>query len=287
MGQELIQRGYGTESGLWSAMALLSAPEAVQKIHEDYITAGADIITTNSYSVTRRKFAAEGLEERFAEICALAGQLAVQARANTRQEVLIAGSLAPLAGTYRPDLVGSMDELVPAYTEQAELLAPCVDLYLCETMSTGQEARAAAMGAASTGKPVWVSWTLSDGEMPLLRSGETLPEAYSHLHDIPVNGLLLNCCAPEAISRALPDLVALGAGLTGAYANAFTDIPADWVYHGDASLPVARSDLDPNQYARVASGWIQAGATVIGGCCETGPAHTRELRRIIGPAKIS
>jgi S-methylmethionine-dependent homocysteine/selenocysteine methylase len=282
MGQELIRRGHRTESGLWSAMALLSAPEAVQKLHEDYIAAGADIITTNSYSVTRNKFATEGLEDRFTETLALSGRLAVEARNRTQQEVLIAGSLAPLAGTYRPDLVGTLDDMVPVYKEHAKILAPFVDLFLCETMSTGQEAQAAALGAQSTGKPVWVSWTLSDSEVPCLRSGETLKEANSYLEGIPVSGLFINCSEPETISTAIPHLITLKPTIAGAYANAFSNIPPDWRYHGDDTLPKSRPDMDPKTYADQVSRWITAGARVVGGCCETGPAHTRELHRLKG-----
>ena len=69
-------------------------------------------------------------------------------------------SLPPLAGSYRPDRVGRFEEIEPLYREQAAVLAPHVDLLLCETMSSADEGRAAATAAAQTGKPVWVCWTL-------------------------------------------------------------------------------------------------------------------------------
>ena len=147
MGQELINRGAGGSSVLWAAQALFEWPGTVLDIHEDYIRAGADIITTNSYSTIRDKFEAAGVMDRFREMNQLAGQLAVEARARCERPVLIAGSLPPQHGSYRPDLVGEFDEIEPLYREQADLLAPYVDFFLCETMSTAAEARAAAVAA--------------------------------------------------------------------------------------------------------------------------------------------
>ena len=105
MGQELINRGKGGNGVLWAAEALFESPATVRDIHEDYIRAGADIITTNSYSTIRHKFAEAGLMDRFREMNQLAGQLAVEARARCERPVLIAGSLPPQHGSYRPDLV--------------------------------------------------------------------------------------------------------------------------------------------------------------------------------------
>ncbi len=168
MGQELRRRGLtGGPPGLWSANALLQSPATVLEVHRDYIRAGARIITTNTYSTKRPRLDDAGVGDRFEALNRLAGELACQARDEQGGDVLIAGSLAPLYGSYRPDLVRPFAETLPLYREQAELLAPYVDLFLCETMSCAAEARAAACGAASTGKPVWVAWTLDDrGDRP-------------------------------------------------------------------------------------------------------------------------
>ena len=285
MGQELINRGAGDNGLLWSAGALFESPGTVREIHEDYIRAGADIITTNSYSTIRNKFEAAGLMDRFREMNQLAGQLAVEARARCARPVLIAGSLPPQRGSYRPDRVGAFDEIEPLYREQAGLLAPYVDFFICETMSTAGEARAAAVGALATGKPVWVSWTLedtfADEDCPLLRSGERIDRAFAELDGLGVSALLVNCSMPEAITQAIPALVSLGEFPVGAYANAFTPIPGDWEYEGDRTLPPARTDLGPEAYAVHAARWIDAGARIIGGCCEVGPAHIKALDQLI------
>lgn len=281
MGQELINRGAGGQGNLWAADALLHRPEVVLAIHCDYIDAGADIITTNSYSTIRHKFEPAGLMHRFADMNRLAGQLAVQAREQSGRAVLIAGSLPPQRGSYRPDRVGSFAEIEPLYREQAELLAPYVDFFICETMSSSGEARAAASGAATTGKPVWVSWTLKDHGEPVLRSGESLAQATAALAGIGVSALLVNCSAPEALGRAVPELTRLSNTPVGIYANAFTPIPEKWNYDGDHSLPPPRQDLGPDDYARHARQWIESGARIIGGCCEIGPAHIRRLDQML------
>ena len=284
MGRELRSRGVNVLTAIWSANGLITAPDIVRQIHQDYIFAGADIITTNTYGIIRSNLAKEGLEDRFEELNILACTLAEQARRKSETSVLIAGSLPPLAGSYRPDLVGRVKDIYPLYREQADLLAPFVDLFLCETMSSAVEGRAAAMAACQTGKPVWVCWTLHEDQSGKLRSGETISEAVEILSDLPVSGYLANCCAPESITAALPQLVETGVAYFGGYANTFQAIPEDWKLEGDKQtdgLLDLRSDLDPASYAEHVGRWLQAGAKVVGGCCGTGPAHIAKIKELL------
>jgi S-methylmethionine-dependent homocysteine/selenocysteine methylase len=284
MGRELRMRGVAISPTIWSANALLVAKDEVLKVHKDYIAAGADIITTNTYGVIRSDLAKDGIEDRFADLNRLAGRLAIQASRGAEEPVAVAGSLPPLRGSYRPDLVGTFDEIVPLYREQAEILEPYVDLFLCETMSSGEEARAAATAAAEFGKPVWVSWTLHEDRSGHLRSGETIAEAAAKIADLPVSGFLANCSAPESIDAAIPPLVALKRGVVGGYANTFRPVPSDWKLDGEKEtdgLLATRDDLDPEHYAVHAGNWLKAGARVIGGCCGTRPAHIARLKQLI------
>jgi len=284
MGRELRSRGVDVLTAIWSANGLITAPDTVRQIHQDFICAGADIITTNTYGIIRRNLARVGLEDHFEALNTLACALARQARQKSETSVLIAGSLPPLAGSFRPDLVGEIEEIEPLYREQADLLAPHVDLILCETMSSAAEARAAAMAACQTGKPVWLAWTLHDDQSGRLRSGETVGEAAAFLSDLPVGGYLANCCAPESITRAMPELVKTGVDYVGGYANTFQPIPEGWKLEGDKQTDGAldlRPDLDAESYAGHVDRWLQDGATVVGGCCGTGPAHIAKIRELI------
>lgn len=283
MGQELINRKASGQGVLWSAKALFDNPAVVQQVHEDYIHAGADIITTNSYACIRNNFEPEGLLDRLGEMNRLAAELAQRARDNTRKSVLIAGSMGPQYGSYRPDLVRSLDETQDLYTEQAGFLAPYVDFFICETLSCRLETRAAVSAALETGKPVWLSWSIDDKGTAALRSGESLAGAWQDVAGSGIGAILLNCSPPEAIGKVLPELVSISDLPVGAYANAFTPIPHKWDYHGEESIPPPRTDVTPQAYARHAAGWVKAGARIIGGCCEVGPAHIAELQRVLRP----
>lgn len=281
MGQELINRGASGQGVLWSAKALFDQPGTVVNIHEDYIRAGADIITTNSYACIRNNFEPEGLLGRLGEMNRLAAELAQRARDNTGEAVLIAGSMGPQYGSYRPDLVRSYRETENRYREQAGFLADHVDFFICETLSCMLEARAAVTAALETGKPVWLSWSVDDKGAAALRSGEPITEAWQDVADSGIGAILLNCSPPEAIGKVLPELLSISDLPVGAYANAFTPIPHKWDYHGDDSIPPPRTDVTPEAYAKHAAGWVEAGARIVGGCCEVGPAHISELHRVL------
>ncbi len=284
MGRELRSRGVDIMTSIWSANGLIAAPRAVKEIHTDFISAGADIITTNTYGIIRSALAKVDLEHRYNDLNLLACDLAKQACQQAERTVLVAGSLPPLAGSFRPDLVGDIKKITPLYQEQAELLAPHVDLFICETMSSASEAKAAAMAACRTGKPVWVAWSLHENQSGSLRSGDSIQDAAQMLTDLPVSGFLANCCSPESITSAMPYLAKIGGIHFGGYANAFEAIPENWELDGSKDsdgLLDMRSDLSPEQYAQHVTRWLRDGATVVGGCCGTGPEHIARLRQLI------
>ncbi len=278
MGRELQRRKLAMPKTIWSAAALTDNPDAVRDIHISFISAGADVITTNNYAVVPRLLATENIEHRLAELTELAITLAQEARRASGRHIRIAGSLPPLDTSYRPDKVGPPDQIEAIYRDLAELLAPGVDILLCETMSSAVEARAAACAAADTGKPVWVSWTLDDAANGCLRSGETVAVAYAALKDLSVEAFLFNCCSPESISQSLPTLRLLTGKAVGAYANALQTLPQDYEMGARGEHP-ARPDITPQVYLRSAKQWRDAGADIIGGCCGIGPEHIAVLRR--------
>ncbi|MGE3796653.1 MAG: homocysteine S-methyltransferase family protein, partial [Thermomicrobiales bacterium] len=210
-------------------------------------------------------------------------ELAVAARQAKDPSVNIAGSLPPLEESYRPDLVRSLDELLPRYREMVHLMSPYVDLFLCETMSASTEALAAATAAAETGKPVWVGWTLDDYHPDLLKSGESIAAAVETLEHLAVEGVLANCCMPETIAAAIPFLVSTNKPYIGGYANTFFTPPPDWTLEEEGPLGL-RDDLDPQPYAGFVLDWLASGANVVGGCCGTRPAHIAEIRRLLDTA---
>ncbi|UDL89905.1 homocysteine S-methyltransferase family protein [Mesorhizobium sp. PAMC28654] len=275
MGQELVRRSRSEPTPLWSARVLIDEPDLVRDLHAEFIRAGARVITINTYSATPERLAREGAEDLFKPLQKRGIELARQA-CEQAGEATIAGCLSPLFGSYAQALTISFEDTLDIYRRIVAEQAEGVDLFLCETMASAEEARAAVTAASESGKPVWVSWTLADHGRPCLRSGETIAAAANALDGLPVAARLVNCCRPEAVSAALSELIDLG-GPVGAYANGFTSVDA-LKHGGTVDVLHARHDLDPEAYASQAMGWVEAGATIVGGCCEVGPAHIAALR---------
>ncbi len=281
MGQEIVNRGGKGGFGEWAVAALTDDPDMVRQIHGDYIRAGADVITTNTYGTTRVRMRHVGMEDRFEELVQVAGQLASDARRdNVAAQVRIAASLPPLEASYASEFALSFEETAVQFAELMDLLDPYVDIYLGETLSTIFEAKALLRAASGRGKTTWVSLTLRDHGTTDLRGGEGLSEALQVVEAMAPDAFLINCCTPDSISAALPTLQASGLAF-GAYANGFAEIPATWAEQGGVAQLTTRRDLTPEIYVEHAREWINAGASIIGGCCEVGPAHIARLRQLI------
>jgi S-methylmethionine-dependent homocysteine/selenocysteine methylase len=275
MGQELVKRGYDSPV-IWSARALIEAPDVVREAHEAFIGAGAQVITTSNYSCTPKILARGGQEARFKELVGRARDMANAARDRSKKDVKIAGSLPPLVGTYDPNQVEPDTPMRDIYGQIAETLKPGVDLMICESMTTGREARAAAEAAATAAKPVWVSYILMDSGEPRVRSGETIAEAVKALDGVKVDAVLFNCCSPEAITGGMKHLRQATKLKIGGYANAFNPIPDKYNKERDGRRRL-RDDVSPDGYAASVKRWMTDGAEIIGGCCGTGPEHIRKL----------
>ena len=277
MGQELVARA-GKATSLWSVQALLDAPEVVRQVHDEYFAAGADIATTNSYSVLPDRLEPHGMLDRLEELARLACQLAADAR-EAHGSGMVAGGLGPQGFSYQPDKAPPAEQAAEAYAKLAQIHAQYVDVHLLETMSSVDQARGGLMGAGVTGKPVWVALSVRDDDGTRLRSGELLSDVMPLLEEFNPAAVFINCSKPEAVDTAVPILAKSGR-VVGAYANGFTGIAADFNKVGaTVDMLSARHDLGPNAYADFADGWAANGATIIGGCCEVGPAHIAELSR--------
>lgn len=275
MGQELLRRSAFPAHPMWSAKVLMDEPEIVQAVHEDFIRAGAQVITLNNYSATPERLAYFDKLDWFEPLQIKAIALAKAARDRTDPLVKIGGCLPPLHASYRPDLSPDFDENLRRYREIVAVQKDHVDLFQCETMGSIAEATAACVASVETGLPVWLGLSVADDASNTLRSGEPLEQVLEAVKDLGAAAILLNCSLPESISAALPVVAQTGLRF-GAYANGFTSITA-LQPGGTVDGLQARTDLGPQEYADFANVWVDQGATIIGGCCEVGPAHIAEL----------
>ncbi len=294
-GRELMRIGAPFRQPEWSALALIEAPAFVSRVHQNFIAAGADVITTNSYALVPFHIGAVRFAQQGPALIALAGRLAREAADSAGRRVAVAGSLPPVCGSYRADW---FDAAVarPILSTLIAQLRPCVDHWQAETVSCIAEARLVRGLTAGDGKPLWLSFTLRDDAParrlePQLRSGEPVREAVAAAMSLGAEAVLFNCSQPEVMGAAVnvaADRRARQANATGlrigVYANAFAAASAGAQgenAQANVELDEIRADLSPDGYLEWVRDWIGRGAQIVGGCCGIGPEHIRAIRASI------
>ena len=302
-GHELKARGV-LASFEGAMLANLRQPDVVTAIHAEYVDAGCDIVTTNTFTLTPDELARQGRGAELAPLLHAAcgcARAAADAAAGSRA-VRVAGCLPPLQHCYLPELVKAPSEMVRQYEQIARELAPRVDLFLCETLCHSSEAIAALQATATLGKPVWTSFTLHDQTTgpPTLRGDEYVGDAVAALENAKLapQALLYNCCAPQVLTMALRqtlDKLPESVERLGGYANGFQSTTSQWLNESGASqqgcsgerhnfaCPMCAANYDgagcitSEAYRSHAIEWVESGASVVGGCCGVGPRHMRAI----------
>lgn len=269
LGSILLDRANKSSSGLWSAQFLLDDPEAIKSLYEEYIGIGSDLITTNTYSTIPSYLNKEKISAKMPELIAIAGKLAKEV-ADQHDQVRVAGSLPPLEESYRPDLVLTEGEALPIYKTLIEGLLPYVDIFLCETISSIQETQNVlkALDLYNREIPIWLSWTLKEDKKDLLRSGESIEEAFKFAEKYNPEAYLFNCTDPNAISSGLEVLQRLTDKPIGGYPNVFS-VPDGWTLDND--VVTLKNDLTKESFSSFCQTWKEKGASIFGGCCGIGP----------------
>lgn len=256
LGTELAARGIPTPPPAWSAAALRTAPDVIRDIHRTYARAGATVHTAATF---RTRPADVG--DDWAALAALAVALA---REGVPPGHRVAGSLAPIADCYRPDL--SPSDPRPQHRALARVLADAaVDLILCETFPHVGEALVAAEEAVATGIETWVSLTAGPGAD--LLDADAIARSARGAVDRGARAVLVNCVPSDRTLPLLSGLRGLGVPF-GAYANAGAM---------GAGIGWGAGSEGARRYLEHARAWVDAGATIVGACCGAGPAHVRAL----------
>jgi homocysteine S-methyltransferase len=273
-GTELRRRGMSLDATTWSALAPLSHYEVLRAIHADYIAAGAQVITTNTFATTRFVLAAAGCGDELEAINAKAVAAAREARDESGHDVAIAGSISCLPPRF--DVHAYPDERVEraAYRELAAMLAEAgVDLLVLEMMQETRHAPLACEAARAVGLPFWLGVSSRAG------AGGTLVG-----FDFPL--VPLSACL-EALLPFAPAAVAVMHSPLSAIVPALHEIRAQWAGPVGAYPEIGDGtahSVSPAELVAHAREWLAAGAQVIGGCCGTSPEHIRALATVIADA---
>jgi len=281
MGQELLARGMEPNGTLWSANALLQ--EKYHKLlldtHVDFIKAGAEVIVTTTFTTRQIRLKDNNVEDKFEYLNKKAGEIAQKAK-KLYPNVLIAGGLPPQYLTYeadpRPD-----SEIADNFKTQAELLNPYVDFFYFDVLSSVKEFKIAIDCISNFNKPYLIGAHISEGTN--LPSGEKISEIITKIKHEKLLGIMLSCISPENYDLNLNEIKNLGVpfgfklngfmktnpkpNYTGAYNNSKSGNPNEFLG--------VREDLTPEKMSEFAKKFKDAGATILGGCCETRPSHIK------------
>jgi len=286
MGQELLARGMEPNGTLWSANALLQEKyhQLLLDTHLDFINSGAEIIVTTTFTTRRLRLRDNNVEDKFEYLNTKAGEIAKKAK-DLNPHVLIAGGLPPQYLTYEAD-TRSNNEIRENFYEQAKLLDPFVDFFYFDVLSSVKEFRLAIEAIKIFNKPYLLGAHISEGVN--LPSGEKISEIISEIKHKNLLGLILSCVSPENYEENIAEIKNLGIPF-GFKLNGFKTTKPDEGYTNKFNKSKTgnpneflgqRKDLTPENMGLIVKKFKEAGATILGGCCETRPAHIKEMSKL-------
>jgi homocysteine S-methyltransferase len=288
MASELEYLGANINGPLWSAHVLEDAPEKIIAVHRAYIEAGADIIETVGYQVSRMGYDEVGLDPSRAD-AALLRSVALARKAASfypDRRIVIAASLGPYGAAlhngaeYHGNYNRTFADLVQFHRERVDVLAAAPpsetpDLLAFETLPSLAEAE--AIGEALTPHPelaAWFSFACRDEQH--VAHGELLRQCASAVAAFPQTAAIgVNCTHPMFIRALIAELRAASDKPIVVYPNS----GEGW----DALNRCWTGTSDPRAYGEEAAEWLAAGAQIVGGCCRTRPAHIRQVAATVNP----
>ena len=287
MGQELLARGMKPNGTLWSANAVLKEEyhQLLLDTHLDFIKAGAEVIVTATFTTRRIRLRDNKIEDKFEYLNKKAGEIAQKAK-EQYPNVLIAGGLPPQYLTYEEDTRPD-NEIKQNFYDQAKLLDPYIDFFYLDVLSSVKEFKLAIEAIKEFNKPYLIGAHISQGRK--LPSSEAISEIISKIKHKNLLGLILSCISPENFLENLDELKNLSVpfgfklngfvttnpkdGYTSSYNSSKTGNPNEFLGQ--------RKDLTPEKMGTFVKKFKDSGATILGGCCETKPAHIKQMTKFI------
>jgi len=286
MGQELLARGMAPNGTLWSANALLHEKyhQLLLDTHLDFIKSGAEVIVTNTFTTRKIRLRDNNVENKYEYLNTKAGEIAQKAK-KQYPKTLIAGGLPPQYLTYEAD-TRSEKEIKEDFYSQAKLLNPYIDFFYFDVLSSVREFKIATESIKEFNKPYLIGAHISEGTN--LPSGEKISEIINKINHEKLLGIILSCISPENYDLNLEEIKSLNIpfgfklngfirtnpkpNYTGAYNKSKTGNPNEFLG--------VRKDLTPERMLEFAKRFKDAGATIIGGCCETTPLHIKAFSKL-------
>jgi S-methylmethionine-dependent homocysteine/selenocysteine methylase len=293
VGTGLQNMGVPMHGSAWAAAALETHPYTVRQLHEVYIKAGVDVLTTNTYSSARHNLEPLGLGDRTTELNIRGVVLAREARDRVARDrpVFIGGSVSNYGlvtgaeprrrvyGTAQRRTALTPEQTQANLREQAEILAEAgVDFMLAESTGGMEHRKWVVQACLATGLPTWIGIKCrveADDPTPRVGYSSDVPLDRGLAELVPLGGKVINVFHSNVRSTdaALPLLRERWSGPIGVYPEAGREDYVD-----PLPDPSGKNDLTPAEFLDLARKWVQEGVQIIGGCCGIGPEYIRPLR---------
>ena len=282
MGQELLARGMQPNGTLWSANALIQEKyhPLLLDIHLDFIKSGAEVIVTNTFTLRQKRLRDNLIEDKFEYLNKKACDIASKAK-ELNPHILIAGGLPPQNNTYEAD-ERKTDEIKENFYKQAKILNPYVDFFYFDVLSSLREFKIGIEAIKSFNKPYLLGIHISEGTK--LPSNDSISDVINKIEHKNLLGVMLSCVSPENYQKNLNEIKNLDIPF-GFKLNGFKTTIAKNGYmaqytksNGNPNEFLGqRKDLSPENLVKFVKIFKEAGATILGGCCETRPSHIKEM----------
>jgi len=285
MGQELLARGMIPKGTLWSANAILDKNyhRLLRETHRDFVKAGAEVIVTTTFTTRRKRLKENNIEDKFEYLNKKAGEIAQEIKKEF-PNILIAGGIPPQELTYEAD-ERNEEDITKTFNEQARLLNPYVDFFYFDVWSSIREFKCGIKAIKEFKKPYLIGIHISEGTK--LPSGEKISDIKAILDD-QLLGVMLSCVSPENYEKNLEEIknlnVPFGFKLNGFITTKPKDGYTSSYFKNSGGNPNEflgqRHDLTPDVIRKIVKNFKQNGATILGGCCETRPAHIKAMAEL-------
>jgi len=279
MGSELEKSGAKMDKNLWCGTCSVEFPELVTKVHEDYIKAGADVITTNTYACTPISMKNYGLEKSIEEFNQKSVQVAKKAIKNSKKDIALAGSVSASGSFYKLGIKA----MIPGFKEQIKILKEeGVDLIILEAMSSQADIVQAMIECSyKINIPVWlsISCVIDDKtNKVMLGYNDTVdspPEVYENF-EISLNRFSKLHKGPILIAHSDIDVTGKALDIAKENFNGILGVYPNTGYYEKPHWKFA-DDITPNDYLEYAKSWLKNGAQIIGGCCGLGVEEIKAI----------